>query len=465
MPRNGWMTGLRVAIAMIAPIVPATATPALAGEIAWQTDYGRAVGAAESQRRMLFIFFYDPSDQRLAPHFEKQVLGEAEVAGRLHNYVCLKLPRDATIQVKGRPLRLLEHPAMRDMQGRQGVAILDYTDPSAAHYGRVVMALPFTDTHCYSVRQMLVALDLPRGDRETRRRHFAEPLLRLLPGGRRPEGQGDMPTPRAPTEPAIAVAWMDDYTAAVATARQRKKMLLVYFDAPAGDAPADRFERETLSDPQVRRKLSEYVCVRVPLDAQVVDGHRSVVLLRHPAFREMLGRGGVAIVDYAHAEAAYSGQVVSTFPLTEQLAYPPERMKVILDLPPGTLTQRTLIYAVRIHPEHPKSTDGTADPYLLAQAESHSRYQARIRLQGHHHWESRFHQINAHLPGGLTAREVCAESWPGQNLVEAAIECVDSWRHSSGHWGAVRTYHLVYGYDMKRGSNGIWYATGIFADR
>jgi hypothetical protein len=57
---------------------------------------------------------------------------------------------------------------------------------------------------------------------------------------------------------------------------------------------------------------------------------------------------------------------------------------------------------------------------------------------------------------------VCAESWPGENLVEAAIECVRCWRLSSGHWEAVRTQHTVYGYDMKRGSNDVWYATGIF---
>ena len=112
-------------------------------------------------------------------------------------------------------------------------------------------------------------------------------------------------------------------------------------------------------------------------------------------------------------------------------------MAVILDLPPGTLTQRTLIYAVRIHPDKPASTSGQSDADLLEEAQSHSQYQADIRLQGHHFWESRFHRIIARLPGGLTAREVCAESWPGDNLVEAAIECVRCWRLSDGHWSAV----------------------------
>jgi hypothetical protein len=137
-------------------------------------------------------------------------------------------------------------------------------------------------------------------------------------------------------------------------------------------------------------------------------------------------------------------------------------MAVILDLPSGTLTQRTLIYAVRTHPDRPASTEGAFDVYLASEAQSHSEHQARIRLQGHHNWGHRFHRINGKLPHGLLACEVCAESWPGENLVEAAVECVRCWRLSSGHWSAVRAKHAVYAYDMKRGSNGVWYATGVF---
>ena len=187
-----------------------------------------------------------------------------------------------------------------------------------------------------------------------------------------------------------------------------------------------------------------------------------VALLKHKAFREMLGRPGVAIIDFASDSDRLNGSVVSTFPLTEELFYTPRRMSVILNLPFGTLTQRTLIYAVRIHRERPASTNGQIYSLLVDAAESHSKHQARIRLQGHHQWSSRFHRISAGLPNGLAACEVCAESWPGENLVEAAIECVHSWRLSQGHWSAVRAFHPIYGYDMKRGSNGIWYSTGIF---
>jgi len=138
---------------------------------------------------------------------------------------------------------------------------------------------------------------------------------------------------------------------------------------------------------------------------------------------------------------------------------------VLLSLPIGSLTQRTLIFAVRTHPEGPASAISDPSPLLFAETANHSTHQANIAVQGHHDWENRFHAINARLPSGLIATEVCAESWPGQPLVDAAEECVHSWRQSSGHWNSVRARHALFGYDMKRGRNGIWYATGIFARR
>ncbi len=261
------------------------------------------------------------------------------------------------------------------------------------------------------------------------------------------------------------LSWHTDYTTAVEEAKRRGKMLLLRFCDAENNRLCRRFDSQTMADPTVRRKLQDYVRVRLPLNATVTTGGQESVLLSHSAFAEMLGQPGVAIIDFSHRDTEHYDRVVSAFPLTGQLWYTPKKMAVILDLPPGSITQRTLIYAVRTHPEGPASTDGQIDANLLEEAESHSRHQARIRRQGHHRWETRFHRINAKLPMGLTAIEVCAESWPGERLVEAAIECVRCWRFSSGHWSAVRARHRYYGYDMKRGPNGVWYATGIFGRR
>jgi hypothetical protein len=142
-----------------------------------------------------------------------------------------------------------------------------------------------------------------------------------------------------------------------------------------------------------------------------------------------------------------------------------EEFSILLELPAGSLTQRTLIFAIRTHPERPASTTAELLPLLADEASRHAQHQANIRLQGHHGWSERFHSINARLPAGLIAYEVCAESWPGQSLVQAAEECVDSWHQSSGHWRQVSTRPEYYGYDLRRGTNGVWYATGILARR
>ena len=271
--------------------------------------------------------------------------------------------------------------------------------------------------------------------------------------------------PAAEEDSPPEISWHTDYGRAMEVAEQQGKMLVIFFHDPDNAEKSDRFETETLDHVEVRAKLQDYVCARLPLETEiVVDGEEQAVL-KHEAFKEMLGTPGVAILDFSHPDAKTYGHVVSTFPLTPKLWYGPKQMQVILDLPPGTLTQRTLIYAVRTHPDRPASADGQIDENLLKEAEKHSKHQARIRLQGHHRWAARFPRISALLPRGLTAREVCAESWPGESLVEAAVECVRCWRFSSGHWSAVRAPQRCYGYDMKRGRNGIWYATGIFGGR
>ncbi|NLF09853.1 MAG: hypothetical protein GX594_18015, partial [Pirellulaceae bacterium] len=157
---------------------------------------------------------------------------------------------------------------------------------------------------------------------------------------------------------APEIVWHSDYGKAMTEAQNRNRMLFIYFCDPEGKDPCNRFKAETLFDPSVRRKLQEYVCVQIPLKGTIKMQGEDVVLLEHDAFAEMLGRPGIAIVDFRSTDAPLRGSVVSTFPITHKLWYTPERMIVILDLPPGTLTQRTLIYAVRIHPDKPLSTDG-----------------------------------------------------------------------------------------------------------
>lgn len=260
-------------------------------------------------------------------------------------------------------------------------------------------------------------------------------------------------------------AWEHDYGAATERAKREKKMLLIAFNDQNNDV-SRRIEQHLESDQALRSVADDqYVLASLATSTEIKIEGSAVRLLAHPAFAEMINRPGLAMVDYRRPNSRWFGYVVTVYPLSSHRQLGEEHFKVLLNLPAGSLTQRSLIYAVRTHPERPASADGEHSDVLASESEQHSVHQASISVQGHHNWESRFHRINAQLPGDYLAQEVCAESWPGQSLLDAAEDCVASWRQSSGHWSAVRSRHRFFGYDMKIGRNRVWYATGIFARR
>lgn len=261
--------------------------------------------------------------------------------------------------------------------------------------------------------------------------------------------------------------WLADYREALAQAKAGKTMALLWFCDPQQREENEKWEATVLRDPHVQALLTRLILVKLPLDAVVAsmeEGAKPEPLLKHSSFAEMLERPGLAMIDMRDEASPNYHHVVSVYPFVRQ-PISQEGLLAMLGLPDGSLTQRTLIWAVRTHRERPRSARAKISSLLSSEAESHSQHQASLNLQGHHNWDQRFQDINSRLGNGMLSREVCAESWPGQRLVEAAEECVHSWRQSRGHWEAVSDEHACYGYDMKLGASGVWYATGIFGDQ
>lgn len=425
------------------------------------TDYVTAFRAARQANRPLVVCFYAPGQKDWCDAVAAERSGESDIRA----WIAL-VEIGQAIRSGGKDVVLSADPAFALLEGKPGVAVVDFSLPKdAPDYGRARRVFPLPEAGAFSGEQLAaiwsgaaVPGELPQA-----------PAKELADGGDSPPEamRDDAVQPAAAFRPIPpSPTWLADYAAATRTAKEQKRMLLVYL-VPEGEtrsALRDQFEK-TLADPTVSELLKPYVLARLPQSAVMKEEDREVALLDHPSLQEMEHQPGLFIVDYQTEGEDYFGTVVSVFPFLNGRPYTVDQMKVILTLPKGTLTQRTMVYAVSTHPEHPASVRGTPDPYLFGEAESHSRYQARIRLQGHHFWETRFRRILGHIPPGTLASEVCAESWPGQGLLEAAIECVRSWRLSSGHWRAVSSPQRAYGYDIKRGSNGVWYATGIFAGR
>ncbi|OAI41598.1 hypothetical protein AYO40_03010 [Planctomycetaceae bacterium SCGC AG-212-D15] len=264
-------------------------------------------------------------------------------------------------------------------------------------------------------------------------------------------------------EPATP-SWHKEYAAAYKQARETKKDLFIYFRQD--DTYDDVFE-----DPDVKEGLKEFVCVRIPTDYE----HKGETLLNHDSFEDMMGYPGMVVVSLHDPDLPFYQEIVSAHPFVRSRygwapAYGAEQVKMILELPAhATLTQRSMIYAIRVHPEQPRSINAECHPAFLGHAERHSRRQARMLHQHHADILSASYQMSQEVGGGVgPASEVVAESWGrvvgGENVLEAAFSCIDAWRHSSGHWGAVSRTHRYFGYDLARGENGTWYATGIFAD-
>ena len=265
---------------------------------------------------------------------------------------------------------------------------------------------------------------------------------------------------------STSLNWHDSYTDAYRMAQENEQLLFIFFHE---EKPTTwlKFASIVENSPEIRDRLAGFSLAKVPLNESIkTESSSSERVIDNPSFAELRQEEGIAIVDLSNRESHHYAHVVSVYPFTANPfatggMISKGHLAELLKLPAGTLTQRSMIFAVRVHPERPVSADTQFCSILSAEAEKHSQYQADIVDQGHHNWSSRFHSINAKLPGGLIAQEVVAESWPNENLMTAAKECVYSWRRSSGHWSAVRANNDRFAYDMKRGRNGIWYATRV----
>jgi len=245
------------------------------------------------------------------------------------------------------------------------------------------------------------------------------------------------------------------YVAALKAARQQAGMLLVSIEPEPATTATDPVACY-LARADVRSRFATSSTPWVFCRLGMEDG--GTQLLASSALRELRQGPGVFVVDQAHDE--WLGRVVSVLPRTagKYYQFSLDDLGLLADLPAGSLTQRSMILAVRRHHEAPQSTCGRCDRRLAEAAAAHSAHQARLQVQGHHGWATRSRQLAT--SGG--ASEVCAESWPDQDLLDSCVDCVACWRQSSGHWQAVSGRQTAFGYDIRRSSNSIWYATGIF---
>ena len=192
-------------------------------------------------------------------------------------------------------------------------------------------------------------------------------------------------------------------------------------------------------------------------DAKPDDKPRQ--LLEYTAFAHMEKQAGLAVLDLVDEKDHVYGKVVSAHPFSSNTLGSAGTVRVMLELPRGTITQRTLTYVLRTHPEQPASVWGRGDLFLFEQCRSASQLMVNYGSVGHHDWGNRSSYVGGHF--GSSPMEV-ASMGGGSNLFEVAHSVVNLWRGSGVHWGMMITPNRFFGYDMVQSPNGTWFANGIF---
>ena|GEM_PF-608498 len=316
----------------------------------------------------------------------------------------------------------------------------------------------------------------------------------INPVNEQQEAEPELVFSNPPQRHTLPVLWETDFEYAKKLAQQSTRNLLIYlyadYDQDIHEALANlpvvsacrEFDTHTLNDVFVRSGLDCFVPLKLPIDAKIIDetGEKQSIYTL-PGFEHMLGHPGLIVIDFAHRDMPYYGEVVGILPFLGQpflgghdLDHPAdsvrlpdancrraEQTEIFLTLPAGTLTQRTLTYAVRTHHDKPLSSGGVPAPIVVRLATEHAEYQAERGRLGHQNFGVRSYQAKEVLGGGSPS-EICAQSRPGLGLFEGAISCMRAWRNSGAHWTIARRHHTYYGYDMVLGRNGAWYAVGFF---
>jgi len=270
------------------------------------------------------------------------------------------------------------------------------------------------------------------------------------------------------------IAWETDYEYAVKRAQLSSQCLLIYLCADENtEIHADvaalpivsgcrKFNTVVLDDSCVRAGLCRYVLLKLPMDTKIIgENGTATTIYALPGFEHMVGHPGLIVLEFDCRDESYYGEVVGILPFLRGESPTAGQTETFLELPPGTLTQRTLTYAVRIHPDRPLSADGEPASIVMQMASEHALYQAERGVINHQNFGVRSSRCQAVLGSGTPA-EICAQSQPGLGLFEGAIACMRAWRNSPGHWSIAKRNQRYYGYDMARGKNGAWYAVGFF---
>ena len=192
----------------------------------------------------------------------------------------------------------------------------------------------------------------------------SKPAVVLSPTIEKPSN--DVPVTPTPTKNVAALIWHQDYLAGYQQAMQEKRPLLMQFrDISEPDVSESRIAG--FGAPELQPLLENFVRVSMPVGSIVpgqTTGQAPSRLLDHRSFRHLNGKAGVVIIDLTEPSAANFARVVSALPLPSDGRFSPEILSKLLQLPAGSIGQRTLLLSIRTATSAPDFTVGEQQPLL-----------------------------------------------------------------------------------------------------
>jgi len=262
--------------------------------------------------------------------------------------------------------------------------------------------------------------------------------------------------------------WHQDYLAAYQQAIQDKQMLVMLFhDASNPDLSETRTSGFGAED--LQPLLDKHVRVSLPINFVAPSTEPNVPatrLLEHRSFRHLRGQAGVAIVDLTDAQGPNFGRVVSALPLPSDGRFSPEVLETLLQLPNGSIGQRSILLAVRTGVTGDNFTSGEAHSQLHQLANRNARLMAQAEQAGSYDQASRVTAIRESFGDGIQIGELLFATDGPTTVQEAAIQAVTKWMQSPEDRRVLTGSSFAYGIELFQSpTSQRWFATCIALSR
>lgn len=153
----------------------------------WMSSYKEAYRTADTSNKKLLIYFRNRSKNEKQDRFEQMCLADPNIQKRLQSYVLLTVFEDYTfIDETGRTLKLTDNDCFKDLDGHEGIAIVDFSSQKKEIRGTTVIVLPLEMTtpsdnylgtatiKLYEPATLASVLDLPEGTRDAHIEAFSK---------------------------------------------------------------------------------------------------------------------------------------------------------------------------------------------------------------------------------------------------------------------------------------------------